>query len=215
MNLSAQTRTPSTKLAGAAREQGFIPAELYGREVENLHLSLPRKEFLRALKEGGGTTIITLEVDGKKFPVLIHEVQKDFVSGEVLHVDLYQVQRGQKIKTHVPIELEGEAPAVKAFGGVLIKSLNELEVEALPEDLPHQFVLNVESLDELDKSLHVKDLHIPKGVEVHMDPENVIVSVAAPKEEEEEPPAVESVEDVAVETDEKKAERGEKEEAEG
>jgi large subunit ribosomal protein L25 len=214
MNLEAQPRELVAKSSKTLRAEGFIPAEIYGRGIENVHVTLPKKEFLKAFKEGGSTTVINVTVEGKKFPVIVHDLQKSFLTDEIVHVDLYHIQRGQKIKAHVPVEFEGEAPAVKDFGAVVNKALSEIEVEALPDDMPHHIVIQLESLDEVGKSIHIKDVSFPKGVEVLVDPEAVIVSVSAPQEEEEAPATEAGVEDVVVESDEKVAERSGKEEAE-
>ena len=107
----------------------------------------------------------------------------------------------------MPVEFSGEAPAVKAHGGVLNKAMDEIEVEALPADLPHSFVVDVSGLAEIDQSIYVRDISVPAGVKVLFDPETVVVTVMPPVKEEEVAPPVVDVADVVVETEEKKAER--------
>jgi ribosomal protein bL25 (Ctc-form) len=109
---------------------GFIPAELYGRGVSNIHLSVPAKEFRRVFATAGETTIVNLLVDGSTHPVLITDVTNDSLTGEPTHIDFYQIQAGQKITAPVPLEYVGEAPAV-ALGGVLTKAFSEIEVGVL------------------------------------------------------------------------------------
>lgn len=207
MELQAQARTALGKSVKTLREQGLIPAEFYGRGFPNQTLIVARGEFEKVLKSAGESTVITLEVDGKKHPSIIHDLQHDPISGEIIHVDFYGVHMDEKINAHVPVEFIGEAPAVKAHGGVLNKAVDEIEVEALPADLPHSFVVDVSVLAEIDQSIYVKDIAVPKNVKVVLDPETAIITVMPPiKEEEVAPPAVD-VADVVVETEEKKAER--------
>lgn len=207
MELQAQARTVLGKSVKTLKEQGLIPAEFYGRGFPNQTLIVARGEFEKVLKSAGESTVITLEVDGKKHPSIIHDLQHDPISGEIIHVDFYGVHMDEKINAHVPVEFTGEAPAIKAHGGVLNKAVDEIEVEALPADLPHSFVVDVSILTEIDQSIYVKDIAVPKNVKVVLDPETAIVTVMPPiKEEEIAPPAVD-VADVVVETEEKKAER--------
>ena len=208
MNLTAKKRELKGK-AASLRKKGFIPAELYGHGLQNQHLAVSAREFATLFKEAGHSTVVQLEVDSAKHPVVIHDIQKDYLSGEPAHIDFYQVRMDEKMKVKVPIEFTGEAPAVASHAGILNKVMAEIEVEALPADLPHSFTLRLESLAEIGASLHVKDLDIPKGVHVAADPETVIVSVAPPLKEEE-PVAAAEVPDVSavkVETEEKKEER--------
>src|SRR3989344_1272701 len=207
MELQAQARSVLGKSVKSLRNKGFIPAEFYGRGFPNQALAVAKSDFEKALKSAGESTVITLVVDGKKHPSLIHDVQHDSISGDVIHADFYGVHMDEKIKAHVPVEFSGEAPAVKAHGGVLNKAMDEIEVEALPADLPHSFVVDVSGLAEIDQSIYVRDISVPAGVKVLFDPETVVVTVMPPVKEEEVAPPVVDVADVVVETEEKKAER--------
>lgn len=194
----------------------MIPAEFYGRGFPNQTLTVAKGEFEKVLKSAGESTVITLVVDGKKHPSIIHDLQHDSISGETIHVDFYGVHMDEKITAHVPVEFTGEAPAIKAHGGVLNKAVDEIEVEALPADLPHSFVVDVSNLAEIDQSIHVRDIVAPKNVKILLDPEMAIVTVMPPVKEEEIVAPVLDVADVKVETEEKKAEReAGKAEAEG
>jgi len=170
-------------------------------------LAVAKSDLEKTLRAAGESTVITLIVDGKKHPSIIHDLQHDFISGEIIHADFYGVHMDEKITAHVPVEFSGEAPAVKAHGGVLNKAVDEIEVEALPADLPHSFVVDVSGLAEIDQSIHVKDIAVPKNVKVLLDPEMAIVTVMPPVKEEEVIAPVVDVADVKVETEEKKAER--------
>jgi large subunit ribosomal protein L25 len=217
MDLAAQDRATFGKSLKTLRQEGLIPAEFYGHGLKNAHLAVRREEFKKAFKVAGENTVIQLLIDSKKQPALIYDVQEDRLSGEVVHVDFYGVRMDEKIKAHIPVEFTGESPAVKEQGGVVNKALVEIEVEALPGDLPHDFTVDISSLKNIDDSIYVKDLAVSKGVKVLIGPDSVIVSIAAPRKEEEivAPPAEAAVvAEVKVETEEKKAERAAEQAAE-
>lgn len=210
MELQVQKRESSGK-APALRRTGLIPAELYGKGVENLHLSVPVKEFKKVFKESGENTIVDVMLGGKKYPVIIHDVAYDGVSGDILNVDLYQIRMDEKIKLMVPLEFVGTSPAIKEKNGLLVKSLQEVEVEALPMDVPHSLQVDISKITEIGQSLYVKDLDLPKTAKALFDPETVVATVTAKVTEEEElakqQEAGAGLETVKVETEEKKAER--------
>ena len=213
MELTVQKREIFGKKVNSLRRESLIPAELYGHGLENIHLSVPAKDFSKLFKEAGESTIINLNLENKKLPVLIHEVSVDPLSDKIIHIDFYQVRMDEKITTSVPLEFIGEASAVKEKEGVLVKAMQELEIRALPADLPHNFKVELDKLSDIGMSIYVKDLEIPKGVEVLVEPETVIATIKEQaKEEVEEKPI--TVEEVKVEGEEKKKEEGEKKEAE-
>ncbi|MEK7553099.1 MAG: 50S ribosomal protein L25 [Patescibacteria group bacterium] len=211
MELTVQKREILGKQLKGLRKQGFIPAEFYGREAENLHLSVLVKEFNKIFKEAGESAIIKLNVDGKKINALIHDVQKNSLTGAVSHIDFYGIKMDEKIRVNIPLLFGGESPAVKE-GGVLIKAIHELEIEALPADLPHHIEVDLGKLAVIGDSILVKDLNFSKGVKILINMETVIATVVEPKVEEEVVAAV-SVEDVKVETEEKKEAREKEKEA--
>ncbi len=210
MELQVQKRESSGK-AAALRRSGLVPAELYGKGVENLHLAIPTKEFKKVFKESGENTIVNVVLAGKKYPVIIHEVSYDSVSGDILNVDLYQVRMDEKIKISVPLEFIGVSPAIKEKNGLLVKSLHEIEVEALPADIPHSLQIDISKITEIGQSLYVKDLALPENVKTTVSLETVVVTVTAKLTEEQElamqQAAGAGVESVKVESEEKKAER--------
>lgn len=163
---------------------GFIPAEIYGRGFENIHVTVIAKDFSKVLKEAGESSIVTLTVDGKMFPVLIHEVKKDLLGDYISHVDFYRVHMDEKIRAHVAVKFVGESAAVKEKGGILVKSIEEVEVEALPSDLPHEIEVDLSPLVEVHQSLHGSDIKIPKGVKIFIEPQMSIVTVTEPQKEE-------------------------------
>lgn len=199
-------------------KEGYIPAELYGKGIENIHVAVNQKEFTDVLKAAGESTIIdlVLEKENKKevHSVLIYEIQRHYLSHQPIHIDFYQVQKGQKIKTHIPIEFVGESPAVKNLGGVLVKNMDEVEVEALPQDLPRSFVVDITKLDAIDSKICIKDLNLPATIKTSAAPETAIVLVVPPREEEVVSAPAESISEIKIETEEKKAERKEEKEGE-
>jgi large subunit ribosomal protein L25 len=206
MDLAVKPREIVGKKVRALRREGLVPAELYGHGLKNLHLTVPMKEFNKVLKEAGTTTVVTLVLNTEKKPAIIHEVKRDYLTGEVEHVDFYQVRMDEKMTAKVPVEFIGEAPAIKAFGAIINKSMSEIEVEALPQNLPHGLVVDLSSLDELHKSIYVRDIKVPKGVEILVDMETAVATATPPIEEEVVETPVD-VADVKVESEEKKAER--------
>lgn len=208
MELTVQKREILGKKVKSLRERNFIPAELYGHDLRNIHLSVPAKEFLRLFREAGESTVINLVLGEEKLPVLIHDVQKNLLTEDVSHIDFYQVRMDEKITTAVPLEFVGEAPAVKEKGGVLIKAVYELEVEALPADLPHSIPVDLSLLSDIGADIYVKDLKIGGKAKILAHPETVIATVAEAKEEEAEEKPV-GVEEVKVESEEKKEEKEE------
>jgi len=187
------------------RKQGLVPAELYGREAENLHLSVSEKDFRRVFAEAGESTIIDLEVDGEMYPVLVNDFQKDPISRNFISVDFYRVRMDEKISAPVDIEIVGEAPAVKEKGGMLVRAMEEAEVEALPANLPHKLIVDVSGLTEIGQSVFVKDIQTKGNFRILVSPETVIATVSEIPEEEE--AASVSVESVVVEGEEKRAEK--------
>lgn len=206
MELQSESREKLGKSVAALRNGGYIPAEYYGHGVPNEHLAIKKDDFRKVFKEAGESSVIYLVIGDKKQPVLIHDLQQDRISGDVLHVDFYKVRMDEKITAKVALEFEGIAPAVKEKGGILNKTLSEIEVEALPADLPKHLAVDISSLADINQSIYIKDIEFPAGVSVKLDPEMVVVSVSEPLKEEE-PIEAPSVEDVKVEGEEKKAER--------
>ncbi len=214
MELAVKTREKLGKGNSVLRKEGFIPAELYGRGFENLHLTVNKKDFQKVFQEAGESTIVNLVLGGEKHTALIHEIQKDFLTDEIVHVDFHQVRMDEKIKAHIPLEFIGEAPAIKEFGGVLNKTISEIEVEALPGNLPRHFEVDLSGLKELNQSFYVSNLKVPKGVEIMVEPETVIATVTPPAEEEKIEAVPVDLTAVKVESEEKAAERAKEKEVE-
>ncbi len=170
------------------RKEGILPANIYGRDIKSLSVQVPFKEFEKVYKEVGETGLIDVEVNGELRPVLIHNVQKDHMTKIPLHADFFQVNLKEKVKTMVPLAIVGTPKAVSEKLGLLLQTQSEVEVEALPADLPEKIEVNVEHLAAVDDQMLISDLKIPSGVIVLTDVSQVVVKIAAlvSKEAEEE-----------------------------
>ena len=162
-----------------------MPAVLYGHNQETTVLELKEKEFAKIFKQAGESTIIHLDIEGKSLPVLIQDVQHHYLKDHPIHVDFYAVNMTETLKATVPLHFVGEAPAVKAMGGILIKNLSEVEVECLPGDLPSNIEVDVSVLEDFEKAIRVSDLQVSDQVRVLAAPDELIVTVTAPRSEEE------------------------------
>jgi len=208
-DITAKIRETGEKNNSELREKGLLPAVLYGPKTESRAIAVDIKELQKAYKEAGESSLITLKLDKKEYPVLIHDLQTDPISGQPVHVDFYQPDLEKKIEASIPIILDGEAPAVKALGGTLYKNISEVEVKAFPNNLPREIRIDISQLNTLEDHIKIKDIKVGEGVEILGEPEEIIVSVSAPEDVEEElaKPVEEKVEE--VEKVEKPARAGE------
>ncbi len=165
-SLSASIRTVAGRKVKALRRQGEIPATIYGKNIKSVSVSVPNEAFVKVFAQAGETGLVELSVDGSVRPVLIHTVQKNPVNRQVLHVEFHQVDLKEKVHANVPVEFVGEAPAVVKKVGVLLTILDEIEVEALPTDLPENLAVDVSNLTDVDQEVKVSDLRVPSGVTV-------------------------------------------------
>lgn len=194
VELEVQSRSKGVKV-GDLRAKNLIPAEYYGKGVENKSLQMDYQSFRRVFRTAGGNTIITLKVDGKdELNVLAHQVQLDPITDSIRHVDFSNVRMGEAIQTKTPLEFIGVAPAVKELSGTLMTNLTEVEIKCLPRDLIRNIEVSIEGLAEFSDYIRVKDLIVPDTIEILNDPEAVVANVIAPREEEEEPVVEEGVE---------------------
>jgi len=170
----------------ALRREGILPAVLYGPKTESQLLEVDLKAFKDVYEEVGESTLMSLKVGEKTHQVLIHDTQIDSLSGEVLHVDFLQPSLKEKIEAPVSLVFEGEAEAVKSLGGTFIKYFDEIEVKALPQDLPHEIKVDIGKLKTFNDHIAISDLKVGEKVEILKNPEEIIASVLPPKKEEEE-----------------------------
>lgn len=225
LTLKAEKRKTLGKKTKNLRKKDQIPAILYGYKVKSTPLTINKKEFDRVYEEAGQTTLINLMVtDLGAQEVLIHEIQLDPVSDNIIHIDFNKVKMTEKIKTEVPIVTVNEAPAVIELDGSLILNKDRVEIECLPQDLIHKIETDVSRLKTFEDRILVKDLKVPENINILDNPEEVVVLATPPRTEEElaelEEVVEEKPEEVEVEVEEeeeegaKEAEK-EKEVAEG
>ncbi len=197
IQLSTQERTVFGRRVQALREQGIVPAVVYGHGFDAISIQVSAKDFENVYKQSGETTVVQLMVGDQKLPVLIKDVARDAVQDNVIHVDFYKVRLDQKIKASIPLNFINEAPAVKDLSAILVKNMTELEVEGFPQDLPHAIDVDLASLTTMTSQILVSDIKVAGTLEVQAEADAVIALVQEPAKEEE-VVAAPSIEDVEI-----------------
>ena len=195
------------------RRGGLIPCNIYGHDIKSTPVQVDARKLSSLLSKAGGTDLISLKMADTDSPgkVLIRDVQRNPMTGEPLHVDFYQVRMTEKLRTDVPLVFVGDAPATKLKNVSLLHAMNSLQIEALPDDLPHNIEIDISSLAHPEQSLHVKDVKVSDKVTILTDPDQMIIKVAEVRKAAEEAPAVSEVAEAAVAAEAKEA-TGQKEE---
>ncbi len=174
------TMDAKTREAGKGTfEEGVIPAVFYGSKKPSTPISINLKEFKKIWKEAGESSAIKLNVDTDKINALIHDVQVNPVTGNPIHVDFLVIDMNKPIQVALAIEFVGESQAIKSGSGVLVKVLHEIEIEALPKDLPHGLEVDISSLENVGDQILVGDLKLPSGVTAITGAEEAIVLIGA------------------------------------
>ncbi len=188
ISLSAKIRDKKNASVGKIRESGRIPAVVYGHKVKNLLIDVDHKDFLKVYKETGESSLVELKIEGEKEKrsVLIHETQKNSVTDKFIHIDFFQASLTEEVEVEVPLVFEGASLAVKELGGTLVKNISEILVKALPQNLPHEIKVSIDSLENFGDHILVKDLILPGNVKVLLKPDEIIASVLEPAKVEEE-----------------------------
>jgi large subunit ribosomal protein L25 len=185
VRLSASIRTRFGKKVAHLRREDKIPAILYGKSVDKpIPVTLDLGKATKLLKEASSSTLITVDVDGKEHTTLVRDYQIDFVRGTLQHVDFLVVSLTETVRASVSIVVEGVAPIIEEEGGLLVTGLEQLEVEALPQNLPERLTLDVSGLTSFGSTILVRDLVVPADVTVLSDPEELLVVATAPSLEE-------------------------------
>lgn len=183
LKLKAAPREVLGKRVRGLRKGGLLPGNLYGQGLDSQALQMPAHEVSALFRKGGRTGLIDLSIDGQseERPVVVRAVQRSPVTREILHVDFMQVSLTEKISTTVRLVFVGESPAVKTHGGVFVQSLDQVQISALPTNLPQSIEVDLGTLTELEQALHVRDLKVPPEVTITLDPETLVAKVGAPK----------------------------------
>jgi len=200
--LKANKRELFGRKINRLRREGILPANLFGNNIKSQALQVDTASFTKVYQQEGETGLVDLVVDTKNHPVLIGQIHNDPVSGKPLHVDFRQVNLKEKVTANIPVEIVGESPAIKEKDGVLVTPLDEIEVEALPTDLPESIQVDISGLKNIGDSITVADLKVGDKVEIQTDPETPIVLIQEQRAEEEEPETVEAEGEEAVATPE-------------
>ncbi|OGZ65921.1 MAG: hypothetical protein A3C58_00365 [Candidatus Staskawiczbacteria bacterium RIFCSPHIGHO2_02_FULL_34_10] len=186
ISLDAKIRKDFGKKTKSLKMQDRVSAVVYGPGVKNVSVDVDEKEFKKVFQKAGESSLIDLLVEGEKKPVLIKEIQRNPITDRVIHIDFFQASLKEEVEVMVPLVFEGVAFAEKDLGGTLNKNMSEIEVKALPQNLPHEIIVNIESLKTFEDHILVRDLVLPPNVTVLKKPDEIIASVLTPQKVEEE-----------------------------
>jgi large subunit ribosomal protein L25 len=203
LELEVLKREVKGKKVRFLRRGGLIPCNIYGHGIE----SQPVQVIARA----GGTDLIALKIGGTATPgmVLIRDVQRNPMTGEPIHVDFYQVNMAEKLKADVPLVFIGAAPALKLKNVSLLHAMTRLQIEALPDDLPHTIEVDISGLALPEQSIHVKDLKVSSKITILADPDQMLIKVSEVRKAVEEVPAAAAAEGEEEAVEEKEEETAE------
>ncbi len=182
--LEVQARTILGKKIKKLRKEGVLPANIYGKGIDSLSIQLPVKEFASIFKKVGETQVITIKLSGKDIPVMVHNTQRDPLTNAFVHADFRKIDLKQKLEANVPVKFIGESEAVEQKKGDLLTLVDELTVEALPNDIPHEIEIDISILKEIDDEIRVENIKLTGNYVFVGEPEKVIVKIAEHKEEE-------------------------------
>ena len=184
-----------------------MPGVVYGHHIEPIAIVMDAREVTRAMIGLTPSSIVTIDIDGEEHAALIRERQRDYLRNRFIHIDFQAVSRSEKIRARIETILEGTAPAVKNYNGIVLHEKEYIEVEALPEHLPERFIIDINKLEKIGDMIRISDLAISDDVTVFDDVNEVIVSISGVKEE--------AAEEETADADEPEVvEKGKKEEAE-
>ncbi|MCX6789297.1 MAG: 50S ribosomal protein L25 [Candidatus Gribaldobacteria bacterium] len=192
ISLQATIRDNKEKI-NALRKSGIMPAVLYGEGIESAPIKMTLKDFQEVFSQAGESSLVSLEVAGKKYDVLIHQLDRDPVSGQIIHADFYQPSTKRKVVVEVSLVFEGESLAVKDLDGTLVKEMQEVEVKGLAISLPREIVVDITSLKTFNDRICIADLKMPEGVECLKHPEEIVALVVPQKEEKETSSAIDTL----------------------
>jgi len=179
LNLETQIRTTEEKLS-EVRASSMVPAIVYGKHQEPILLKMDNSDFLRTFRKSWESTLINLKAGKEKMEVLVHQIQREPISGDFLHVDFYAITRGEKLTTKIAVNLTWVSQAVKE-GGILEEQLKEIEVKVLPKNLVEAFEADISVLKEFGDSIKVSDLNIDLEIFEVLTAEWTVASVSQPK----------------------------------
>lgn len=198
LSINFEKRDKTHKL-DALRKAGKLPAVFYGRKEKSTPIAVSAAEFLKVWKKAGESSVVELKGLGEEHEALIKEVDVHPVTGTPRHADFYVIEKGKKVEVDVPLNFVGVAPAVKDLGGILVKVLHTLKIEAAARDLPATVDVDTTLLATLDSVVKAKDVKLPAGVTLKTHEEDIVASISEAKEEIEEAPKAIDVDAIEVE----------------
>ncbi|MBI5825123.1 MAG: 50S ribosomal protein L25 [Chloroflexi bacterium] len=208
--LKATKRDVTGKQVSTLRRAGKLPAVIYGRHVEPIAISLEAHSTSLAMAKLTSSSLVTIELDGREYPALVRERQRDFIKGNLTHVDFLAVDLTEKIRATVRLEFVGVSGAVKDYNGVLVKNIEKLEVECLPTDLPERIAVDISALQQIGNGIRVRDMVVSENIRILNDEDEMIAVATSAKEEAGD--AVAAVPGAEAAAPEISVERGKKEE---
>ncbi len=208
--LKAVKRDVTGKQVKAMRREGQLPAVIYGRHLEPIAISLEAHAASLVMSKLSSSSLVTIDLEGKEYPALVRERQRNFIKGNLTHIDFMAVDLTEKIRATVRLEFVGVSGAVKDYNAVLVKNIEKLEVECLPTDLPERLAIDIAALAQVGNSIRVRDLVISDAIRILNDEDETIAVAAAPKTEAVDAAAVPGAVDAAAPG--LSVERGKKEE---
>jgi large subunit ribosomal protein L25 len=205
-SLAVEVRTAFGNKVKQLRRDGLIPANIYGNKVEPVAISVETRPFQAVFRAAGETGLIDLALgeDKQTRPVLVQSLQRDPVTGTILHIDFHQVNLKEKLTAMVPLDFVGESDLVKNNEGMLLELLQEVEVESLPTEIPSSIEVDTAAITEMDGGIFVRDLKLPEGVEMKTDLDEMVCKVGAAQMsevEDEEVSTAETLEEVGASED--------------
>lgn len=177
ITIKAQERKVTGKKVKALRRAGILPGVIYGSKTEPISIQMDAHSTSLVMGKLTGTSIVSIDLDGKKHTAIVRDRQHDVIYGELIHVDFLEISLKEKLRAMVAIELVGEAPVLKLGDAIINQGVNELDIEALPMDLPERIEVDLSGIATAEDTITVADLNLGAGVTIHTDPEEVVVSV--------------------------------------
>jgi large subunit ribosomal protein L25 len=183
--LNATKRDVVGKQVKALRREGKLPAVIYGRHTEPVNINLDAHSASLTLGRLTPSSLVTINVDGTEYPSLVREKQRDYIKNRLLHVDFLAVSMTELLRTNVNVHFVGVSPAVKDFNAVLVKNLEELEVECLPTDLPESIEVDISAMTKPGEGIRVRDVQISDKIRILNDSDTMVAVATFAKVEEE------------------------------
>lgn len=181
--LQAQKRE-TCEVAKQVRAERMVPAVVYGKKQENISIKVGASDLLRMYREAGESHVITLDIEGEKVDVLVHDYQRHHITGDFIHMDFYAIVKGEAVKTMIKLEQTGNSSAVQN-GAIIEEYLKEIEVSVLPKNLVDSFTYDISSIQEVGDAIRIADLNLDTEKYSHSHNDEDIIAIASQTKQEE------------------------------